>query len=238
MSDLSRSSLTLAFAVFALLGCSSHKNQEPPAAQAPQADQTSGAERNYEAPTAPAIQEPAPPGSTAPDERAATTQNPTSNQTTNDQNAAPIADEQIVRILTTVNTGEVEQAQVAQRKAKDARVKKFAAQMIDQHTKAKDKVNKLSKKEQLLPANSTVANDLQDKGSSIMTTLGQVEGPDFDKQYIDAQVQQHQEVLDLINQRLIPSASNAQLKTELENAKKMVDQHLGHARDIQQQLDR
>jgi putative membrane protein len=234
---LPRLSVVLAV-VTAVFGCSSHKEKSAPAAQAPeqQPDRTTGAERNEA--TAPPIVEPVQPGSTIPSEREVQPQGPTADQQTADQNAASISDEQSIRILTTVNAGEVEQAQLAKRQAKDPRVKKFAAQMIDQHTKAKNDVTKLSKNEQLLPANSSVANDLADKGSQVVQSLKSVEGADFDKTYIDAQVQQHQEVLELLNSRLIPSANNTQLKAALEDSKKMVEHHLEMARQIQQQTQR
>jgi putative membrane protein len=224
----------VAFAVLAVTGCSSHKNEEPPAAQAPEPQPytSTGAEaERAQEPTQPAIQEPVQPGSEQPNERQTPTALP------EDQNAAPIADEQTVRILTAVNGGEVDQAKMAQQKAKDPRVKKFAQMMVTQHSKAKDKVIQLSKKEQIMPAGSSVSDELQEKGSQTLASLGQAQaGEDFDKIYMDAQVQQHQEVLDMLNSRLIPSANNAQLKTELEGAKKMVEQHLAKAREIHRVL--
>jgi len=222
-------SVALVFAA-ASFGCSSHK-EEPPAASAPEPVRTTGAERNE--PTTSAIEEPAQPGSTQLNERQATAQGLGESATT-----PAVSDEQTVRILTTVNGGEIEQAKLAKQQAQDPRVKKFATVMIDEHTKANDKIIKLYKKEQLLPANSSVANDIADKGSQVLTSLNLAQGPDFDKTYVDAQVQQHQEVLDLLNTRLIPSAGNAQLKAALEDSKKMVEHHLEMARKIQAQTQR
>jgi putative membrane protein len=226
---LSRLSVALVF-VAASFGCSSNK-EESPAAEAPEPVRTTGADRNEA--TAPAIEEPAPAGSTQPSERQAAPQGMGETPM-----AEPLADEQTVRILTTVNGGEIEQAKLAKQQAQDPRVKKFAATMIQEHTKANDKIIKLYKKEQLLPANSSVANDLADKGSQVLSSLNNVEGRDFDKTYMDAQVQQHQEVLDMLSTRLIPSAENAQLKAALEDSKAMVAHHLAMARQIQSQLAR
>jgi putative membrane protein len=216
--------------VTASFACSSHK-EESPAAEAPEPVRTTGADRNEA--TAPAIEEPAQPGSTQPSERQVQPQGLGQSAT-----AEPLADEQTVRILTTVNGGEIEQAKLAKQQAQDLRVKKFAETMIEEHTKANDKIIKLYKKEQLLPANSSVANDLADKGAQVLSSLNNVEGRDFDKTYIDAQVQQHQEALDMIDTRLIPSAENAQLKAALEDTKTMVEHHLDMARQLQSQLAR
>jgi putative membrane protein len=233
MTDHRRLSiLLLASSLLAPIGCSHNENTEPPGAQAAQPDQTSGAERQTEAPTAPPIEEPAEPTTNPTPSTAERAEMPAQPAT------SPLDDNQIVRVVSTVDSGEIEQGQLAQQKASDVRVKKFAQQMIDQHSKSKQKNLTLIKQQQLLPSNSSVANDLTDNGSRVLDSLNRVEGPDFDKTYIDAQVDQHQAVLDLLNSRLIPDATNAELRSQLEQTKKMVEQHLQHAKSIQSQSQR
>jgi predicted outer membrane protein len=66
--------------------------------------------------------------------------------------------------------------------------------------------------------------------------LKQADATSFDSLYISAQVQQHQEVLDMLNGQLIPAATNPELKAQLEKAHTMVQKHLTDAKDIQQSL--
>jgi putative membrane protein len=223
--------IMLALAGVAVPGCSKHDEGPPPAAQAPAPDQTTGAEaeRQVEQPIAPPVEEPPPPSSNEPSERGPEPEKPTQ---------APIADDQTVRILSTVDNGEIEQGQLAQTKADDARVKKFATQMIEQHTRSKQRNAQLAQREQLLPANSSVANDLTDEGTRVLDSLNRTEGPAFDQTYINAQVDQHQAVLDLLNSRLIPGATNPKLKAQLLDVKKMVEKHLEHAKEIQSESQR
>ncbi len=148
----------------------------------------------------------------------------------------PLTDEQIVGITEAVNKGEIEQAKVAQKKAKNPRVKKFASHMISQHTKAKQKGAKLVKQTKLTVADSAVATDLQSKTTEQLEKLKAAEVPDFDKDYTDGQVAQHQEVLDLLNTQLIPSATHPDLKARLEEERSMVEEHLTEAKDIQASL--
>ena len=99
-----------------------------------------------------------------------------------------LTDDQIAKIAETVDSGEVEQAKIAQKKAKNAKVKKFASHMVQQHTKSKKQNETLAKKAQLTPADSTTSQDLSQKSSETVATLESTESsPDFDKKYIDAQ---------------------------------------------------
>jgi putative membrane protein len=51
-------------------------------------------------------------------------------------------------------------------------------------------------------------------------------GSDFDRAYIDAQVKAHQEVLDALDNKLIPNAQDASLKANLQQVRPTVAQHL------------
>ncbi|MEO6576979.1 MAG: DUF4142 domain-containing protein, partial [Polyangiaceae bacterium] len=70
------------------------------------------------------MQQTPPSGATAPDQG---------------QGSTTLNDNEIAAIVAAANTGEVEQAKLAQTRAKDARVKKFAAHMVSEHTEAGQK---------------------------------------------------------------------------------------------------
>jgi putative membrane protein len=152
--------------------------------------------------------------------------------------AAPetLTDDQIVKIAETINSGEVEQAKLAQKTSKNGRVKRYANHMITEHTKAKKKTTTVAKKAQLTPADSPTAQTLSDKATRVKETLETTDKADFDKRYIDAQVEAHESVALLIDSKLLPNASNPELKERLEEAKKMVEQHLAEAKEIQSSL--
>ncbi len=150
--------------------------------------------------------------------------------------AETLTDDQIAKIAETVDAGEVEQAKIAQKKAKNAKVKKFASHMVQQHTKSKKQNETLAKKAQLTPADSAVSQDLTQKSTETCASLESAEATNFDKQYIDAQVQQHESVVLLLDSKLIPSASNADLKARLEETRKLVETHLNEAKEIQSSL--
>lgn len=149
----------------------------------------------------------------------------------------PLTDAQIVKVAETVNQGEIEQSKEIQKKAKNPQVKKLAAHMIQQHTKAQKADEKLGKKAQITPEDSSVSTELASNSQQVVENIKTASAPaDAERAYIDAQVKQHETVLELLNTRLIPSAVNAELKAQLEETRSMVEHHIEEARKVQQAI--
>jgi putative membrane protein len=144
-----------------------------------------------------------------------------------------LTDEQIAAITDAANSAEIAQAKLAETKSKNAEVKRFAAMMIKHHGEAKTKQAKLK----LQPADSPDSTALNSDASSTLESLKKDTGKDFDKAYIDAQVDGHQKVLDTINQKLLPNVKNADLKAYLDEIKPRVEDHLKQAKEIQQNFE-
>ena len=147
----------------------------------------------------------------------------------------PLDDAKIAAITDAANSGEVEQAQVALTKSKNARVRKFAQMMIQHHGQAKKDGEKLATKLKLTPVESSTSGMLRQESSTLVSTL-QGETTNFDETYIKSQVDGHQKVLDLFDQRLIPSATDPQLQAMLKGFRPKIEAHLKEAREIQNNL--
>ncbi len=144
-----------------------------------------------------------------------------------------LTDAQILQVLHTANAGEIEQAKLAQAKSKDARVKKLAAMMLEDHTKTDKKGVALAKKAGLTPEPSPVSTSLESDAGGNTSSLKSDGAADFDKAYVDTQVKEHQAVLDLIDKQLIPSARNADLSALLASVRPAIAMHLLHATELQ-----
>jgi putative membrane protein len=145
----------------------------------------------------------------------------------------PLIDPQILQVVHTANLGEIEQAKLAQLKAKDVRVKKLAATMAKDHADADGKALALAKGEGLSLAPSSTNTSLESDAGSATSTLKSQSGADFDKGYVDTQVKEHQAVLDMIDQKLIPNAKSAGVKAFLAEVRPKIAMHLQHAQDLQ-----
>jgi putative membrane protein len=147
-----------------------------------------------------------------------------------------LSESQIAMITDLANTAEIEQAKLAQNKAKSASVKKFAAMMIKHHSQAKTDQAKLYKQLSLTPTQSQDANLLKDDANNTLGTLRGSSGAPFDVAYMDSQVAAHQKVLDTLDQKLIPAASDQRLIDELKHMRETVESHLKEAKSIQADL--
>jgi putative membrane protein len=145
-------------------------------------------------------------------------------------------DAEIALVVELANKGEIEQGKIAQKRAKNARVKKFATMMVNDHGKALKEHEKLVSQAGLTPDESTLSTQLASDSEKSLSALNQAEAATFDRTYIDTQVDVHTKVLDAIDTQLIPNAKNEQLKAELTKVRGVVESHLKEARDIQQTL--
>ena len=151
--------------------------------------------------------------------------------------ASTVSDSEIAFITEVVNNGEIEQAQVATKKAGNPQVKRFAQHMISEHRKANQAGAKVVKQAKIIPQESAPATKIEDDATGVLESLRSTDpGEGFDRLYIESQVMQHQKVLDMLDRQLIPSAENPELEAELTKSRAMVERHLTQAREIQQSM--
>jgi len=152
------------------------------------------------------------------------------------QPASALTDGQILQVVHTANLGEVEQAKVALSKTKDARVRKLAQAMVRDHTQADKKGMALAKKANLerepSPASESIASD----ADGVTRSLRAEPGPDFDRDYVDAQIREHQSVLAVLDQKLAAGMTSDELKTYLAEVRAAVAAHLQHAQELRQEM--
>jgi putative membrane protein len=145
----------------------------------------------------------------------------------------PLSDAQIAGITDAVHSSEIEQAQLAQTKSKDPHVLSFASMMINHHSQARQREQALG----LSSAASPMLQTLSSQARQTTATLRDKTGKDFDRAYLQSQIEQHQKVLNTIDQQLMPSAKNPQLRSHLQSMRPTIEQHLQAARDAQQAMN-
>jgi putative membrane protein len=200
------------------LGCSS---------SAPSNNQAPAASTGSEAP--PSVPATAPASSSAP--------NPTAGpQSGPGPGFAIQGDAQVLQILSDVDTAEIDQAQIAQRMAGQARVQQFAAQMIKDHSAAKDKTAQLAATLGVTPQPSGTSRRLQAKAQQTSETLKNMPPSSFDQTYIQAQLDQHREVLTTIGEQLMTTAQSDAVRAQLDETQRLVSHHIEMASQIQHEI--
>jgi len=158
-----------------------------------------------------------------------------------EQGAAPdtaVTDAGIAAILVAANTVDVRNGELAQTTSANDAVKTFAAQVITDHTSVNAKIGELTTRFGLTPKDNATSRRITADGSAARAKLEAAKGAAFDQAYIATEIEQHQQVLDLVDNVLIPRASNADLVALLHAVRPTLAQHLDHARSVQRALER
>jgi putative membrane protein len=131
------------------------------------------------------------------------------------------------------NNGEIKLGQLAETKATNAKVKAYARELVTDHramlADGKTMATKLKATPDTVADN---AHDIINHGRDELKDLTDKKaGADWDKDYIDKMIDDHQKVLDKL-QDAAKNTTNTDLRAALEKATGKVQQHLTKAQDI------
>jgi putative membrane protein len=148
-----------------------------------------------------------------------------------------LTDAQIVAIVTAANSGELDQANAVLAKLTSEKAKTFAQHMVKDHTKAGKELADVAAKDSIAPEANDTSRLLERNGKALLTRLQAMPaGGDLDREYMDAQVKEHQELLTELDTHLIPWAKDEQLTTLLKKVRTKVADHLKMAQNIESAL--
>lgn len=149
----------------------------------------------------------------------------------------PLNDAEVLGVVLTANEGEVQMAEQAIKKAKSKDAKDFAMMMKTHHSQGATKTKSTATKTKITQKDSDLSSFLKTDTEKTVKDLQNKEGADFDKAYMDSQVAAHKAVLAAIDNRLVPSAQNADVKSLVTETRKIVADHLAKAEDIQKKVN-
>ena len=150
--------------------------------------------------------------------------------------AGAVTDPQIAAIVVAANDVDIAAGQLAKERGSNAEVKAFAERMVTDHSGVNKAATDLVTRLGVTPEPNATSQKLTADGEAARQRLQGQQGAAFDRAYIDQEVAYHQAVLDAIDQTLIPSAQNGELKALLEQTRPAVQAHLDHARQLQTAL--
>ncbi|MCP3165103.1 DUF4142 domain-containing protein [Myxococcus qinghaiensis] len=145
-------------------------------------------------------------------------------------------DAQIVRVLQVANEGEVALGTLGQSRATTEPVRDFSAEMVTEHTAARQQLDALAAAQGIRPADSEVSMQLMEEVQRLMMALDGLEGERFDLALMDAQLAAHARTAMLADALLAPQAQNEALQQELRVQRMAVQKHLEEALPIQKAL--
>ena len=150
-------------------------------------------------------------------------------------NLGSLSEPDIMAMVGASNAGEIATSQVAVDKATNANVKAYARKMVTEHRAMQKQADQLATRLNVTPGSPDVATQKTRMGNDMTQQLSAAtKGAAFDRQYIDGQVQAHQQTLSEL--QAMQNTANADVKALIQKAIPSVQAHLDEATRIQGQL--
>jgi putative membrane protein len=150
--------------------------------------------------------------------------------------ATKLTDPEIASIAVTANQIDINAAELAKSKSKNAEVLNFAKTMIADHQSVINQATALVKKLNVTPKDNAVTQQLQANAKKTMASLKGKSGAAFDKAYVKNEVAYHKAVISTVEKTLIAESQNAELKSLLQSVLPVLKTHLQHSEMVAKNL--
>lgn len=141
-------------------------------------------------------------------------------------------DPQIAHIAYTAGAIDIKAAELALKKLQNPQVRSFAEDMVRDHKAVNEQALALVKKLNVTPQDNETSKALVKQADAKEAELTKLDGAAFDRAYIQNEVAYHQTVDGALQNTLIPSATNPELKGLLTTGLKIFQGHLQHAEQL------
>lgn len=145
-------------------------------------------------------------------------------------------DGEIVAVLIAANNNEIAVADLALEKASSPEVKHYADTLKIQHAQNLKDTLLLKDKEAIKPEQTAAIKHLEKKGQADLKKLSTKNSTQFDKDYINAMIKGHKELLKEFDHKLLRQVKNNSLKELLITTRPHIEAHLEEAQKIQKSL--
>lgn len=131
-------------------------------------------------------------------------------------------------VVSAINHAEINAGKLAQEKVKSGPVRDYAARMVKEHSQNDSQLQAWKPDRDAGPARAQKA-----KGEAELKQLSSLDGDAFERAYIQAMVKDHTEALRTLDQKLIPAAEQAPVRSFLQETRSHVADHLAAAQRLQ-----
>jgi putative membrane protein len=142
----------------------------------------------------------------------------------------------ILSQMNVANTMEIQLSRMASKQATTPAVKRIATQLVTDHSKNRKEVTALAKKLNVSLTPAAGGNVGASDSAAMPADLQGKSGPDFDRAFVQHQIQLHQNNIQKIQNQLLPAVQEPQLKTYLQKTLKEMQGHLATLEKTEQQI--
>lgn len=141
-------------------------------------------------------------------------------------------DEKFVHKAATAGMAEVKLGQMAADQATNPEVRKFGQRMVDDHTRANRELMDICERKGI-----TVGKTMDHHHADMMERMSKMSGADFDRQYMNHMVKDHDEAIDLF-EREAKDGQDPDLRTFAEKILPTLREHQQMARELYRGVER
>jgi putative membrane protein len=161
----------------------------------------------------------------------------TAKQPTHESAAPALDDPTIVAIFDQANTADIETGKLAAQKAHAKEIRDFGAMLARDHAMVRQQGRDLAKKLGVTPTPPAGDKSAKDQATVIHRLEG-LQGAEFDRAFLQHEIQFHRDVINAINSTLLPAIKNPELKAFVVKIAPAFQAHLQMAENLGKQLAR
>jgi putative membrane protein len=149
--------------------------------------------------------------------------------------APALDDATIVAIFDNANTADIETGKLASERGHSKEVRQFGAMLARDHAMVRQQGRDLAKQLGVTPTPPAGDKSAQDQ-AAVIRRLSALRGPEFDRAFLQHEIQFHTDVIAAIQTTLLPAIKNEQLKALVVKVAPAFQAHLQMAENLGKQL--
>jgi putative membrane protein len=153
-------------------------------------------------------------------------------------NDAALNDAEIIGVLQAVNQAEIDSGRLAEANSSNPDVKEFGQRLNREHSEAYTAVKALAGRQNITLQNNSLSDRVKVDEEKHLESLDRQRGILFDLDYASHEMEFHQTMLQIWDEKLIPGASNEELKRLLTDMRPSIAAHLEDAKKLKSSLGR
>jgi putative membrane protein len=152
-----------------------------------------------------------------------------------DAPAPALDDATIVAIFDNANTADIETGKLAAKRGHSKEVRQFGAMLARDHDMVRQQGRDLAKKLGVTPTPPAGDKSLQDQ-AAVIRRLSALKDAEFDRAFLQREVQFHKDVIAAIETTLLPAIKNEELKALVVKVAPAFEAHMQMAQNLGKQL--
>lgn len=145
-------------------------------------------------------------------------------------------DGKILKVAHTAHEAAITQARIAERRSRDQRVRELAGKIAKDNEAQDRRAEQVARVGKLDPSDSSISNALEADSKQSVDQLVEKSGRDFDRAFVDGELDRQRELLKLIDYELMPAASSPEVKALVRSLRPNVIRRFDELRGLQEKL--